>query len=84
MAKKKITLEMLATEMRKGFASSDKKFEALAEDIAGLRTELKGDIAALGERLTSIDAKLRGINRRLDLLEEQVAPPRTAVCSRWR
>ena len=50
----------------------DRGFASVADDIADLRTDLKGDVARVGEQLTSIEAELRGINHRLDLLEEQV------------
>src|ERR1700687_1387183 len=76
MAKKKITLETLAAQMTKGFASIEEKMETgfgAADDIADLRTELKGDIARVGEQLTGIEAELRGIKRGLDILEEQVS-----------
>jgi hypothetical protein len=55
---KKLTnvIEKMDARMERGFAS-------VAEDIGDLRTELKGDIAALGEQLTSMEAELRGINR---------------------
>lgn len=35
-------------------------------DIAGLRTELKGDIAVLGARLDNLEAGVAAIGRRLD------------------
>jgi predicted nuclease with TOPRIM domain len=63
--------------MTKGFASLETRMErgfaSVADDIADLRTELKGDIAPVGEQLTSIEAELRRINHRLDVLEEQVS-----------
>jgi chromosome segregation ATPase len=68
----KAAFRTLTTVVEKGFGAADKKFEALAEDIADLRAELKGDIASLGAQLTSIEAELRGINRRLDFVEEQI------------
>jgi predicted nucleic acid-binding Zn-ribbon protein len=90
MAKKKsvnprrTTLEGLATIISKGFASSDRKFTALAEDIneikstmatkndlVTLKIELKGDIAALGGQLTDIETALKSIRDELDDLREK-------------
>jgi predicted nucleic acid-binding Zn-ribbon protein len=74
MAKKKTTLETLATQMQKGFASADRKFTALADDIADLKVELKGDIARVQEQVNSIEAQLkhRRYEQRLGKLEEEV------------
>lgn len=41
-------------------------------EIADLRRELKADIAALAEQMTSIERELRGIRRELDDLNEKV------------
>ena len=78
MAKKKITLNTLATlisnlgsRMEKGFAASDKKFAgmdskfgALADDIADMRREMatKEQLFALHTQVTSIETQLRGMN----------------------
>jgi len=67
---KKTTLESLAAQMEKGFASVnsrmdqlesvlEKGFTAVAGDIADLRTELKGDIARVQDQVNSIEAQLR-------------------------
>ncbi|MBI5469999.1 hypothetical protein HY968_01595 [Candidatus Kaiserbacteria bacterium] len=75
MAKKKITLESLAQEMKKGFSlvnqNIERGFAAVAEDIAELRTESRGDVISLMEKLISIEAEIRDIKRKLDSLEEQ-------------
>ena len=74
---KKITLETLATQMRKELASLDvrmaKGFAAVAEDTAELRIELKSDIGRLSGQLASIESELRDIKRRLAVLETSVA-----------
>ena len=62
---KEVTLASISTQIERGFS-------AVAEDIGDLRRELKGDIAHLGEQLTSIESELRDIKRRLALLEESV------------
>jgi predicted nucleic acid-binding Zn-ribbon protein len=80
----KATLGKILSTMERGFASADRKFTALAEDIAdtkgtmatkrdlaALKTELKGDIAALGGQLTSIEAILKAIRKELDDLQEK-------------
>jgi hypothetical protein len=85
MAKKKITLETLATQMAKGFASVsnrmdqlesvvEKGFAAAKDDIADLKQELKGDIARVHEQVNSIEAQLKHgrYETRLADLEEKV------------
>ena len=72
---KKITLKTLAAQIEKGFASADKKFEALADDISRLAT--KEDIATLGTQVNSIERQLREMNHiklqdRVANLEEEV------------
>jgi hypothetical protein len=72
MAKKKITLETLAAQMEKGFASADRKFEALADDISKLAT--KDQVIALQAQVNSIERQLRDTKTetRLADLEEKV------------
>jgi chromosome segregation ATPase len=73
------TLDKILSTVNRGFASADGKFTALAEDIddikgtmatkgdlAALKTELKGDIAAIGGQLTSIESALKEIRKELD------------------
>jgi hypothetical protein len=88
---KKITLASLAADMRKGFAAlttrmeqgfaaSDKKFAALAEDMTDMRRELKSDIGAVQQQVNSIETQLRGMKHdkletRVTKLEEQVFGP---------
>jgi hypothetical protein len=87
MAKKRTTLEALASEMRKGFAKQGKeigdltasvqhivKHMATKEDIADLRRELKGDILAVHTQVNSIERQLRETKMevRLSDLEEKV------------
>ena len=74
---KKVTLESLAKLITAGFAASDKKVAALAEDMTDLRRELKGDVLAVGQQVTSIETQLRGMNYgklegRVTNLEEKV------------
>jgi SepF-like predicted cell division protein (DUF552 family) len=82
---KKTTLADIATQMQKGFTSLDAKidkldermergFAAIADDIADVRSELKGDIARVQEQVNSIEAQLREtkIEVRLGKLEEEV------------
>src|SRR6267378_218346 len=79
MAPKKATLttiathlEKIETRMRQGFASADKKFEAIADDIADIKRDMAtaDELAAvkkeLGDRITGVESKVDGINRRLD------------------
>ena len=51
-----------------------KEETATKDDLANLRKEVatKSDILKLHEQLTSIEAELRSINRRLDALEDAV------------
>lgn len=69
---KKMTLEMLATQIAKGFAKHGKEIHDLTEsvahvvkhmatkdDIADLRRELKGDVVAVGQQVASIETQLR-------------------------
>jgi chromosome condensin MukBEF complex kleisin-like MukF subunit len=44
----------------------EKGFGAVAEDIENLRTELKGDIKKVDDRLTAVESKLGGIDNRID------------------
>jgi hypothetical protein len=86
MAKKKTTLETLATQMAKGFASLEAKIEdtnarmergfgAVAEDIAKLAT--KDQIITLHTQVNAIETELRDTKRhklvtRVADLEEKV------------
>ena len=69
---KKITLETLAAQMAKGFATQGKEIRDLTEsvahvvkhmatkdDIADVRRELKGDIVRVSEQVASIETQLR-------------------------
>jgi hypothetical protein len=73
---KKITLETLAAEIRKGFASIEarveKGFAAVAEDLATLAT--KEQLAGLQTQVNSIEQQLRETKTevRLGALEEKV------------
>jgi chromosome segregation ATPase len=67
----KATLDKILSTMERGFASSDRKFTALAEDIADIKAELKGDITALGGQLTGIEGVLKEIRRDLDDLQDK-------------
>ena len=46
-------------------------FAAVAEDIADIKIELKGDIAALAGQLTSMEGELKAIRHDLDDLQEK-------------
>lgn len=75
---KKTTLNGLAAQMQKGFATLDarmeKGFAAAKDDIADLKQELKGDIARVQDQVNSIEAELKygRYETRLGKLEEKV------------
>ena len=82
---KKTTLEGLAAQMDKGFASVnsrmdqlesvvEKGFAAAKDDIADLKQELKADIARVQEQVNSIETELKygRYESRLGKLEEKV------------
>jgi septal ring factor EnvC (AmiA/AmiB activator) len=74
---KKTTLDGLAALVSKGFASADKKFVALAEDIADLRKDMatkddvreivREELKPIETHLASVEGKVAGIDRRLDV-----------------
>jgi hypothetical protein len=72
MASKKTTLESLAKLIYKNSASADKKFAALAEDIADIKSTMvtKDDLAEavekLDDRLIAVESKIAGIHNRID------------------
>lgn len=83
MTKKKITLEILAARMQegfaavngritKGFASADRKFQALAGDVATIKDDMatKEDLAAaekrLDDRVDGAIVKIDGVQNTLD------------------
>jgi chromosome segregation ATPase len=72
MASKKTTLESLANLISESSASADKKFAALAEDIADIKSTMvtKDDLAEavekLDDRLTAVESKIGGIHNRID------------------
>jgi hypothetical protein len=72
MAAKKTTLESLAKLISDSSASADKKFAALAEDIADIKSTMvtKDDLAEaaekLDDRLTAVESKIGGIHNRID------------------
>jgi predicted nucleic acid-binding Zn-ribbon protein len=70
MAPKKISLQTIAGQIQKLAERMGRGFAAVAEAFSNLAT--KADVGALGEQLTSIESELKSINRRLDLLEEEV------------
>ena len=84
---KKITLETLAGQITEGFAKQAKEIKDLTEsvgfvvkhmatkdDIADLRTELKGDILGVQSQVNSIEHQLRETKTevRLGALEDKV------------
>jgi hypothetical protein len=60
-------IDQLTEIVKTGFANlearMEKGFAAVAEDIEELRTELKGDIANVGEQLTKMEAEIKPITR---------------------
>jgi septal ring factor EnvC (AmiA/AmiB activator) len=76
MAAKKTTLESLAKLISESSASADKKFAALAEDIADIKSTMvtKDDLAAVESRLDGridkLDAKIDRIDTKLTKFEE--------------
>lgn len=80
---KETTLDSLATLVSNGFASADKKFTALAEDITEIKSTMatKEDIANFATRedvraivhaeVKPIASELRVIRRDVEKLEEQ-------------
>jgi hypothetical protein len=83
---KKITLEMLDTRFTKleglierGYSSGDKKFAAIADDIADIKRDMatKDQIIALHTQVNSIETEIRGMKHtklqsRVADLEEEV------------
>jgi hypothetical protein len=66
---KKTTLDGLAALVSKGFASADKKFGALAEDMADIKktTVVKDDVRAIvRDELKPIRSDLKSIRDELD------------------
>jgi septal ring factor EnvC (AmiA/AmiB activator) len=63
---KKTTLDSLAALVSKGFTSADKKFTALAEDIARLDTKIDSVESKLNTKLDSVESNLAGKIGRLD------------------
>jgi hypothetical protein len=65
---RKVTLESLAAIMFKGFASADKKFTALAEDISDIKSMMatKVDITRLDTKIDGVESNLAGKLNRLD------------------
>ena len=45
---------------------------ATKDDLAGVKRELKEDIAKVGDQATGIERELKGIRRDLDVLREKV------------
>ena len=83
MAKKKITLGGLANLITDGFAASDKKFAALAEDIADIRKDMatKDDVRDIirkevphivREETNDLREELTSVRRDLDGLTEKI------------
>ena len=80
MVKKKITLEQLAAQMQKGFASvevnMEKGFAAVADDMADTRRDMatKDQMFALQVQVNSIEGQLKETRTevRLGNLEEKV------------
>jgi septal ring factor EnvC (AmiA/AmiB activator) len=76
MAQQKTTLESLARLISKAAASADKKFSALAEDIAEIRKDMvtKDDLAAtesrLDHRIDTLDATIERLDTKLTKFEE--------------
>jgi hypothetical protein len=71
---KKITLNDVAELIEKGFASVASDISDIKDEIADLRSDLKGDIVHVQEQVGSIEAELRygRYEKRLGDLEEKV------------
>ena len=71
---KKITLEMIAAQLTRMDERMEKGFAAVADEIADVRRELKGDIASVQMQVNSIEQQLRETKTevRLGDLEERV------------
>ena len=76
MAAKETTLnelgETLAYVVQNMATKDDVRDMATKEDISALRTELKSDIAALGDQVASIERDLKQIRRDLYELADKV------------
>jgi hypothetical protein len=59
-AAKETTLESLAKLVAKGFASADKKFTALAEDIAAVEKRLDARLDKLDAKIDNAESNLAG------------------------
>ena len=72
-------IDALTSIVEKGFAASDRRFGAIAEDIADIKREMatKDQIVALHGQVNSIETELRGmkhtkLHARVANLEEKV------------
>ena len=72
-------IDALTSIVEKGFAASDRRFGAIAEDIADIKREMatKDQIVALHGQVNSIETELRGmkhtkLHARVADLEEKV------------
>jgi hypothetical protein len=76
MTNKKVTLETLAAQIEKGFASTDKTFEAIADDITDIKRDMvtKDQVIAIHTQISSIERQLRETKTEIRLadLEEKV------------
>jgi hypothetical protein len=81
MAKKTLEqkIDALTSIVEKGFAASDSKFGAIAEDIADIKHDMatKDQVLALHTQVNSIETELRGMKHtklqaRVADLEEKV------------
>jgi septal ring factor EnvC (AmiA/AmiB activator) len=82
---KKTTLDSLAALVSKGFASADKKFTALAEDIDDIKKTMatKDDVAEveirLGARIDRLDAKIDRVDSKLGGFENHEIDKRLQI-----
>ena len=75
-------IDQLARGISKGFASIDKKFEAMTEDMTELRSDvsevkhatvkLQASTDETNDRFITLEHELRSISKELTLLEEAV------------
>lgn len=65
MAAKKVTLESLAALITKTSATADKKFPALADDIAGVKGEIADLKTEMMEQFDHVDKQFRATDDRL-------------------
>ena len=67
------TLDSLATLISRAASSTDKKFAALADDIAGVKGEIADLKTEMIARFKHVDTQFRGVDERLRHLHSEIA-----------